>query len=77
MKKASDESYEAKMYAEISQMYNTYMKFLYNFKLKSQLLSVRMSEVSANLKKSTIPEIFATYESFDALVTQIFNIFEH
>lgn len=45
-KKASDTSYETKMYAEISQLYNSYIKFLYNAKLKSQLLSVRMSEVS-------------------------------
>ena len=45
-KKASDDSYEAKMYAEISQLYNTYIKFLYNFKLKSPLLNLKMAEVS-------------------------------
>ena len=38
-KKASDESYETKMYSEISQLYNSYIKFLYNFKLKSKLTS--------------------------------------
>ena len=34
-KKASDTSYETKMYAEISQLYNSYIKFYYNFKIKS------------------------------------------
>lgn len=53
-KKASDDSYEAKMYAEISQLYNSYIKFLYNFKLKSPFLSVRMSEVSSKMKNISI-----------------------
>lgn len=76
-KKASDESYETKMYSEISQLYNSYIKFLYNFKLKSNILSVRISEVSAKLKNSPTSEVLQNYESFDALLTQIFNIFEH
>ena len=50
-------------------MYNTYIKFLYNFKLKSQLLSVRISEVAARIKQCSIPEILATYEAFDAFLT--------
>lgn len=32
-KKQSDSSYEAKMYAEISQLYNAYIKFYYNAKI--------------------------------------------
>ena len=53
-KKQSDTSYEAKMYAEVTQLYNSYIKFLYNFKLKSQLLSLRMTEVSQKLKVLSI-----------------------
>lgn len=68
-KKASDDSYEAKMNSDISLLYNTYIKFLYNFKLKSPLLSVRMAEVSQRLKQCSINEIFTTYESFDGLLT--------
>lgn len=49
-KKASDNTYEAKMYAELSDLYNSYIKFYYNYKLKSQLLNVRMSEVSNKIK---------------------------
>lgn len=65
------------MYAELSQLYNSYIKFLYNFKLKSQILSVRMSEVSQKLKNISIGDILMNYENFDALITEIFNIFEH
>jgi hypothetical protein len=53
-KKASDDSYEAKMHSEISQLYISYIKFLYNFKLKSTILSVRMTEVSQKIKNSPI-----------------------
>lgn len=65
------------MYAELSVLYANYLKFLAAFKYKSKLLSTRMSEVSAKVKNATTSEIFYTYESFDALITQIFNIFEH
>jgi hypothetical protein len=65
------------MYADISQLYNTYIKLLYNFNLKSPLLHVRMSEVSAKIKNVSIKEILSIYEAFDALITQIFNVFEH
>lgn len=36
-----------------------------------------MSEVSEKLKKCTINDILMNYEGFDALITQIFAIFEH
>lgn len=68
-KKASDDSYDAKMNSDISLLYNTYIKFLFNFKFKSLLLSCRMAEVSKELKKVSMNEIFMTYESFDGLLT--------
>ena len=76
-KKSSDQSYEAKMYAEISEQYNSYIKFYYNFKLKSQLLNCRMGEVSEKIKKLNLSDILMNYENFDALVTMIFAIYEH
>jgi len=42
------------MYADVIQLYNTYLKFLFNFKAKSPLLSAKMSEVSQKLKTATI-----------------------
>jgi deoxyadenosine/deoxycytidine kinase len=51
-KKASEDSYEVKMYAEIIQLYNSYLKFLFTFKAKSPLLSSKMGEVSQRLKNA-------------------------
>jgi hypothetical protein len=65
------------MYQDLSVLYINYIKFLFNFKIKNKLLNIRMSEVSAKVKAQTIGEIFSTYEAFDALITQIFNLFEH
>jgi hypothetical protein len=56
-KKASDDAYEVKMYSEIITLYNTYLKFLFNFKARSTLLSSKMSEVSIILKKTPMNEI--------------------
>jgi hypothetical protein len=53
------------------------MKFLFAFKAKSSLLSAKMAEVSQKLKNASIQEILSTYESFDAMLTSIFAVFEH
>eukprot|EP00347_Sterkiella_histriomuscorum_P001591 403371440 len=76
-KKASDQSYEAKMYAEVSQLYNAYIKFYYNTKLQSSVLNCRMTEVSPKLKSYNIQDLLKNYENFDALISEIFAIFEH
>lgn len=68
-KKASDMTYEGKMYAELSVLYTNYLKFLFNFKLKNKILNIRMTEVSAKCKSFSIGELFQTYEAFDALIT--------
>ncbi len=65
------------MYAELSVLYINYMKYLFNFKLKNKILNIRMTEVSAKSKSFSVGELFQTYESFDALITQIFSLFEH
>lgn len=65
------------MYAEIIQLYNAYLKFLFNFKARSNFLSIKMSEVSMKLKNASVPDILTYYENFDALLTSIFSVFEH
>jgi hypothetical protein len=57
------------MYAELSQLYNSYIKFYYNFKTQSLLLNCRMSEVSAKVKALPNNEILMNYENFDALIS--------
>lgn len=61
----------------ISQLYCAYLKFLIKFMNKSKLLSIRISEVTRQIKKLKNKDIFATYESFDALITQIIQMFEN
>jgi|LauGreDrversion4_2_1035121.scaffolds.fasta_scaffold549931_2 hypothetical protein len=53
-KKASEDSYEIKMYADIILLYNTYIKFLFTYKARSPLLSAKMGEVSQKLKTASI-----------------------
>ena len=68
-KKASEDSYEVKMYADVIQLYNSYLKFLFTFKARSPLLNSKMSEVSQRLKSASRLEILQFYESFDAMLT--------
>lgn len=53
------------------------MKFLIKFMNKSKLLSVRISEVTRQVKKLKNKDIFTTYEHFDALISQIIQMFEN
>ncbi len=65
------------MYTEISVLYSNYIKYLINFKARSQLLSIRMTEVSQKAKNFSIKEILSNYEHLDALIQMIFATFEH
>lgn len=49
-RKQSDESYEQKMNSEISNLYVSYIKFSYNFRHKTNILTSKMGEVSIKLK---------------------------
>jgi hypothetical protein len=57
-KKASDDSFDAKMYAELSMLYSNYLKFLAGFKYKSKVLSIRFTEVSLKVKGMSLGELF-------------------
>lgn len=53
-KKASDTSYETKIYSELTKFYATYIKGVANFKVKSKMLNMRMAEVSQQAKKLSV-----------------------
>lgn len=44
---------------------------------KSKVLSIRISEVTRQIKKMKNKDLFATYESFDNMITQIIQMFEN
>ena len=53
------------------------MKFMFNFKAKTPLLTAKMAEVSQKIKIFSVIDILTTYESFDAMLTSLFAVFEH
>lgn len=61
----------------VSQLYCAYLKFLIKFMRKSKVLSIRISEVTRQIKKMKNKDLFATYESFDNMITQIITMFEN
>ena len=44
---------------------------------KSKVLSIRISEVTKQIKKMKTKDLFTTYESFDNMITQIIQMFEN
>jgi hypothetical protein len=68
-KKSSDASYDQQMHQEVSVKYVSYLKFVYNFKLRSNLLNIKMTEVSQKIKQLPINDIFMNYENFDGLIS--------
>ena len=58
-------------------MYANYIKFLVTFKNKSELLNVKMSEVSGKVKSIHTIDLLYNYENFDQLIQMIFGVFEH
>lgn len=65
------------MYADLSQLYANYIKYLVSFKVKSDLLNLKMTEVSGKVKQIHTIDLLYNYENFDGLIQQIFGIFEH
>ena len=64
------------MYADLSEKYATYLKFLISFKVKYEFLNLRMTDVNAKAKAAGVVDLLAVYEQFDALISQIFNFLE-
>lgn len=60
------------MYADLSEMYANYIKFLVTFKSKSEIMNLKMSEISAKIKSIHTIDLLFNYENFDGLITLIF-----
>lgn len=68
-KKSSEAGYDQNMHSEVSQKYVSYIKFVYNFKLRSNLLNLKMTDVSQRIKQLTVNDIFMNYENFDGIIS--------
>lgn len=76
-KKASDNTYESQMFAEISLLYSNYIKYMSQYKAKYELLSIKMTDVLQKVKNLNVVDILTNYEFFDGFITQIFGLFEN
>ena len=65
------------MYADLSHMYANYIKNLVQFKMKSEVLNGKMSELHSKVKNLQTSDLLFNYENLDCLITLIFGIFEH
>ena len=68
---------DAKMALLLSQLYCSYIKYMIKFIHKSKVLSIRITDVTKLVKKLKTKDIFAHYENFDAIISQIMQIFEN
>ena len=56
------------MYSDLSLMYSSYLKYMINFKTKSDILNIRMTEVNAKAKNLHTSDLLFCYENFDAMI---------
>lgn len=65
------------MYTEISKQYSDYVKFYINIANKTDILSKPIQKISEDVRALSTSDILRHYEYFEALVTQIFQLFTH
>ena len=70
-------NYNIKMYTEISRQYSSYIKFYLNIANKTDILAKGMQKISDDVAALRTADILKHYEYFEALVTQIFALFQH
>lgn len=75
--KKAESNYNTKMYAEISKQYSTYVKFYATVANKTDILAKAMGRISDDVADLKTADILKHYELFEALVTQIFALFQH
>jgi hypothetical protein len=75
--KKAETDYNLKMYTEISRVYADYIKFYLNIACKTDILAKGMQKISDDVRALRTKDILLHYEYFEALVTQIFNLFQH
>ena len=49
-------------------MYSSYLKYMINFKTKSEILNIRMTEVNMKAKNLHTSDLLFCYENFDAMI---------
>jgi hypothetical protein len=76
-KKASDTTFDAEMYNELTNLYKNYLKSIVAYKVNADLLTMRISDVSEIVKNVEMDDILFTYECFDAMIQILWRFMEH
>ena len=73
--KAKEQTYNIKMYTDISKMYASYVKFYCNIANKTDILAKGMQKISDDVRALRTSQILRHAEYFDELVALIFKQF--
>ena len=76
-RKNPENKYNIKMYIELSKQYSNYVKFYLNVSVKTDILCKGLKTISSDVRALKTSEILKHYEYFEAMVVQIFEIFQH
>jgi len=76
-KKASDTTFDAEMYNELTNYYQSYIRSVVNYKINADLLTMRINDVSEIIRNVEMDDILFTYESFDAMIQILWRVFEN
>jgi len=67
--------YDIKQITDISKAYSTYIKFYLNVSIKTDILCKSLGSISDDVRNLSDSQILKNYEFFEALSTQIFDLF--
>ena len=73
--KAKEQTYNIKMYTDISKMYASYVKFYCNIANKTDILAKGMQKISDDVRALRTSQILRHSEYFEELVALIFKQF--
>jgi len=76
-KKNPDGKYNIKMFVELSKQYSNYVKFYLKVCTNTEIMCKGLKNISNEVRALRTVEILKHYEFFEAMVTQIFDIFQH
>jgi hypothetical protein len=67
-KKPSDTSFDAEMYNELTNYYQSYIRAIVTYKVNADLLTMRINDVSEIVRNVEMDDILFTYECFDKMI---------
>lgn len=76
-KKHSDQNFDAQLFEDVGKAYVHYFKAMCEFKSQSEIINLKMSDVSNKARQISVSEILKNYEFIDALISRGFSMFQN